>query len=161
LSKRSSLPGLRSGFIAGDPEIIGRFLLYRTYHGGAMPLPTQVASTAAWSDEQHVAANRARYREKFSRVLAMLSGVLPVKPPAGAFYLWPDVGQDDERFARELFRRTNITVLPGSYLSRASGSSQKSGHTGPGTRRVRISLVPDVARCVEAAERIRAFLGDD
>jgi N-succinyldiaminopimelate aminotransferase len=152
LSKRSSLPGLRSGFVAGDPAILKRFLLYRTYHGSAMPLPTQLASIAAWSDDAHAAANRHLYQEKFARVLPLLAPVLELAPPAGAFYLWPRVPGDDEHFVRELYARTNITLLPGSYLSRPGA------HGDPGAQRVRISLVPPLAQCVEAAERIRDFV---
>lgn len=152
LSKRSSVPGLRSGFVAGDPEIISRFLRYRTYHGCAMPLPTQLASVAAWDDDAHAAANRQLYREKFEKVLPILSPVLNIPRPEGAFYLWPDVGGDDEAFARELFASEHVTVLPGSYLARPQGDSN------PGRGRVRISLVPPVDTCVEAAERIRRFV---
>jgi N-succinyldiaminopimelate aminotransferase len=152
LSKRSSVPGLRSGFVAGDPEIMGRFLLYRTYHGSAMPVPTQLASIVAWEDDAHAAENRRLYQEKFERVLPILTPVMQVEKPAGAFYLWPDIGGDDERFTRELFGSKNITVLPGSYLARG-------GATGnPGAGRVRISLVASVAQCVEAAERIKDFV---
>jgi N-succinyldiaminopimelate aminotransferase len=153
LSKRSSVPGLRSGFVAGDPEILKRFLLYRTYHGSAMAVPTQLASVAAWQEDSHAAANRRLYQEKFAKVLPVLAPVLQVEKPAGAFYLWPDVGGDDERFTRELFARKNLTVLPGSYLAR----SGVDGHN-PGAGRVRISLVASVAQCVEAAQRIRDFL---
>jgi N-succinyldiaminopimelate aminotransferase len=160
LSKRSSVPGLRSGFVAGDPEILKPFLLYRTYHGSAMAVPTQLASIAAWEEDTHAVANRRLYQEKFARVLPILSPVMNVEKPAGAFYLWPDVGGDDERFTRELFARKNITVLPGSYLARggaAAGAGVGAGDN-PGAGRVRISLVPPVAQCVEAAERIRDFL---
>jgi N-succinyldiaminopimelate aminotransferase len=152
LSKRSSVPGLRSGFVCGDPQIIARLLLYRTYHGSAVPVPTQLASIAAWRDDVYAARNRALYREKFHRVLPILSACLEVEPPDGAFYLWPDVGGDDERFVRELFAATHVTVLPGSYLARSSAAGS------PGAGRVRISLVPGVEKCVEAAERIAAFL---
>jgi len=152
LSKRSSVPGLRSGFVAGDPAIMARFLLYRTYHGSAMPVPTQLASVAAWEDDAHAAANRRVYQEKFARVLPILRPVMDVTQPAGAFYLWPDVGGDDERFTRELFVRANLTVLPGSYLGRTGAAGN------PGAGRVRISLVPAAEQCVEAATRIREFL---
>jgi N-succinyldiaminopimelate aminotransferase len=152
LSKRSSVPGLRSGFVAGDPQIIARYLLYRTYHGNAMALPTQAASTAAWNDDAHVAANRRLYQEKFSRVLPILSPLIDVTRPAGAFYLWPHVGGDDQAFVRDLFATQNVTLLPGSYLGR------RSARENPGAQRVRISLVPDVASCVTAAERIREFI---
>jgi N-succinyldiaminopimelate aminotransferase len=152
LSKRSSLPGLRSGFVAGDPRILARFLLYRTYHGSAMPVPTQLGSIAAWRDDAHAGANRRLYQEKFARVLPVLEPLLDLQRPAGGFYLWPRVAEDDERFVRELYARQNITVLPGSYLSRTGPAGN------PGAQRVRISLVPPLAQCVEAAERIRDFL---
>jgi N-succinyldiaminopimelate aminotransferase len=152
LSKRSSLPGLRSGFVAGDPALLDRFLLYRTYHGSAMPVPTQEASITAWSDDAHATANRRLYQEKFARVLPILAPLMEVSRPAGAFYLWPGVAGDDEDFARALFAQQNITVLPGSYLGRDAGAGN------PGAGRVRISLVPPVAACVEAAERLREFL---
>jgi len=171
LSKRSSVPGLRSGFVAGDPDIMKRFLLYRTYHGSAMAVPTQLASIAAWRDDKHAAENRRLYQEKFERVLPILAPVMKVEKPAGAFYLWPHVGGDDEAFTRELFARKNLTVLPGSYLARAGGGAAAAGGTGasgvsgrgdgavnPGMGRVRISLVAPVERCVEAAERIRDFV---
>ena len=152
LSKRSSVPGLRSGFVAGDPQIIARYLLYRTYHGNAMALPTQAASTAAWNDDAHAAANRRLYQEKFARVLPILAPVIDVSRPAGAFYLWPDVGGDDEAFARDLYATQNVTILPGSYLGR------RALHENPGAGRVRISLVPEADACVTAAERIREFI---
>jgi N-succinyldiaminopimelate aminotransferase len=152
LSKRSSVPGLRSGFVAGDPEVLARFLLYRTYHGSAMPVPTQLASITAWEDDAHAADNRRLYQEKFDRVLPILAPVLKVSRPDGAFYLWPEVGGDDEQFTRELFGKQNITLLPGSYLARTGAAGN------PGAGRVRISLVPGVAQCVEAAERIRRFV---
>jgi N-succinyldiaminopimelate aminotransferase len=152
LSKRSSVPGLRSGFVAGDPAILKPYLLYRTYHGCAMPVPTQLASITAWDDDAHAAANRALYREKYSRVLPILQPVLDVVEPDGAFYLWPDVGRDDETFTRDLFATQNLTILPGSYLARDS----RGGN--PGRHRVRISLVAPVDECVQAAQRIRAFL---
>jgi N-succinyldiaminopimelate aminotransferase len=152
LSKRSSVPGLRSGFVAGDPAIIARYLLYRTYHCNAMALPTQAASTAAWNDDAHAAANRRLYQEKFARVLPILAPLIDVTRPAGAFYLWPRVGGDDEAFARDLYATQNVTVLPGSYLGR------RALHENPGAGRVRISLVPDVDACVTAAARIREFI---
>ncbi len=152
LSKRSSVPGLRSGFVAGDPQLVSRFLLYRTYHGSAMAVPTQLASIAAWDDDAHAAANRGLYQQKFDKVVPILSNVLEFERPAGAFYLWAAVGGDDERFARDLFARRNVTVLPGSYLARAAHGSN------PGAGRVRISLVPGVADCIEAAERIRTLV---
>lgn len=152
LSKRSSVPGLRSGFAAGDPAIMKSYLLYRTYHGCAMPVPTQIASIAAWSDDAHAAANRALYREKYARVLPILAPVLDVAEPDGGFYLWPDVGRDDEAFTRELYATQNLTILPGSYLARDTPQGN------PGKQRVRISLVAPVDECVQAAQRIRAFL---
>jgi N-succinyldiaminopimelate aminotransferase len=164
LSKRSSVPGLRSGFVAGDPQLIARFLLYRTYHGSAMPLPVQAASCVAWQDDAHAHQNRRLYREKFEAVLPILGAVLPVERPEGGFYLWTVTGGDDERFTRELFATQNVTVLPGSYLARSlpSDHPQSRLHPGraynPGAGRVRISLVPDLTRCIEAAWRIRRFL---
>jgi N-succinyldiaminopimelate aminotransferase len=152
LSKRSSVPGLRSGFVAGDASIMAKFLLYRTYHGSAMAVPTQVASVAAWDEDLHAAQNRKLYQDKFARVLPILAPVLDVKRPDGAFYLWPDVGGDDELFTRELFAEQNLTLLPGSYLARDSNGEN------PGRGRVRISLTAHVDQCVLAAERIRAFV---
>jgi N-succinyldiaminopimelate aminotransferase len=152
LSKRSSLPGLRSGFVAGNAALIERFLRYRTYHGSAMPVPTQLGSIAAWGDDAHARDNRRLYQEKFARVLPLLTPVLGIRPPAGAFYLWAQVGRDDEQFTRELYARQNITVLPGSYLARAGARGN------PGAQHVRISLVPPLSQCVEAAERIVEFL---
>ena len=152
LSKRSNLPGLRSGFVAGDADILKSFLLYRTYHGCAMPVQTQLASVAAWNDEAHVKANRDLYREKFDAVLAILDGVLDVRRPDGGFYLWAKTPIDDETFTRELFAREHVTVVPGSYLSRAV-----DGHN-PGAGRVRLALVAPLAECVTAAERIRNYV---
>jgi N-succinyldiaminopimelate aminotransferase len=152
LSKRSSVPGLRSGFVAGDPALMKSYLLYRTYHGCAMPLPTQLASIAAWNDDAHAAANRALYREKYARVLPILAPALDVIEPDGGFYLWPDVQRDDEAFTRELFAARNLTILPGSYLARDTLAGN------PGRGRVRISLVAPVDACVSAAQRIRSFL---
>jgi N-succinyldiaminopimelate aminotransferase len=155
LSKRSSLPGLRSGFVAGDAAIIERFALYRTYHGCAVPVPTQLASIAAWDDDAHVVANRAQYRAKFEAVLPILAPVLELWDPPAAFYLWPKTPIDDERFCRELYAQQNLTVLPGRYLSRPGAID---GGSDPGLGRVRISLVAPVPECVEAAERIRRYV---
>jgi N-succinyldiaminopimelate aminotransferase len=152
LSKRSSVPGLRSGFVAGDPDALKRYLLYRTYHGCAMPIPTQLASIAAWSDDAHAAANRALYREKYRCVIAVLAPLMDVFHPDGSFYLWPDVQRDDEAFTRELFATQNLSILPGSYLARDTPAGN------PGRRRVRISLVASLDECLTAAQRIRNFL---
>jgi N-succinyldiaminopimelate aminotransferase len=151
LSKRSSLPGLRSGFVAGDAALMKQYLLYRTYHGCAMPVPTQLASATAWADDAHVTVNRALYREKFERVLPILSSVLDVVRPDGGFYLWPQV-DDDIAFTRALYQQQNLTILPGSFLAREHDGAN------PGKGRVRISLVASVAECVTAAERIRDFV---
>ena len=151
LSKRSSVPGLRSGFAAGDARILDGFRLYRTYHGCAVPVHTQLASIPAWQDEAHVRENRRLYREKFAAVVPMLREVLDVELPDGAFYLWLEVG-DDEAFARGLFEQQHVTVLPGSYLARDTPGGN------PGRGRVRISLVASVDDCVEAARRIVAFV---
>ena len=152
LSKRSNVPGMRSGFVAGDAALIKPFLLYRTYHGSAMSPAVQAASTAAWQDEAHVVANRALYRTKFAEVTPLLADVLNVSLPDAGFYLWADVGGDDTAFARELYALYNVTVLPGSYLARAS-----QGHN-PGLGRIRMALVADTAECVEAAQRIVEFV---
>jgi N-succinyldiaminopimelate aminotransferase len=152
LSKRSNLPGLRSGFVAGDAEILKAFLLYRTYHGCAMPVQTQLASVAAWNDEAHVLENRDLYREKFDAVLQVLAPVMDVQKPDGGFYLWPKVPGDDAQFCRDLFEQQHVTVVPGSYLSR-----EVEGFN-PGAGRVRLALVAPLAECVEAAQRIRAFV---
>ncbi len=152
LSKRSNLPGLRSGFVAGDAAILKAFLLYRTYHGCAMPVQTQLASVAAWGDEAHVRANRDLYRAKYDAVLDILEPVLDVQRPDGGFYLWAKTPMDDAAFTRALFAEEHVTVVPGSYLSR-----EVDGFN-PGAGRVRMALVAPLAECVEAAERIRAFL---
>src|SRR5690606_35984544 len=116
LSKRSNLPGLRSGFVGGDAKILQKFLLYRTYHGCAMPVPTQLASLEAWKDETHVRENRERYRQKFAAVFEILEGVLDVSKPDAGFYLWPKTPMKGEYFAQQLFAQQNVTVLPGRYL---------------------------------------------
>jgi N-succinyldiaminopimelate aminotransferase len=152
LSKRSSLPGLRSGFVAGDGAVLEQYHQYRTYHGCALPPPTQAASQAAWNDETHVRTNRDLYRSKFDAVLKILKPVLDVKKPEAGFYLWPRLPQDDETFTRELYARENVLVLPGSYLSRATEAGN------PGKNRVRMALVTPLAECVEAAQRIRNYV---
>jgi N-succinyldiaminopimelate aminotransferase len=152
LSKRSNAPGLRSGFVAGDAAILRDYALYRTYHGCAMSLPVQHASIAAWSDEEHVKENRRLYRAKFDAVLAALDGVLPLSMPEAGFYLWPQIAGDDEQFARDLFARHHLTVLPGGYLSREIGG------INPGKGYLRIALVAPLDECVEAAARIATFL---
>jgi N-succinyldiaminopimelate aminotransferase len=152
LSKRSSVPGMRSGFVAGDSSLINKFRLYRTYHGCAMPPPIQAASTKAWSDEAHVLANRDLYRAKFAAVLEILQPAMNVHAPDASFYLWPETPIDDCEFARLLFERYNVTVLPGSYLSRQSNG------INPGHKRLRLALVASVDECVEAAKRIRQLV---
>jgi N-succinyldiaminopimelate aminotransferase len=161
LSKRSNVPGLRSGFVAGDAALIRSFLLYRTYHGGAMSPAVQTASVAAWNDEVHVKDNRRQYREKFAQVTPVLSEVLDVRLPDAAFYLWAGVPKSfdhdtpglsaDEAFARALQAQYNVTVLPGSYLAREVGGAN------PGRGRVRMALVAETAECLEAARRIARF----
>jgi len=153
LSKRSNVPGMRSGFVAGDAEILKKFLLYRTYHGCAMSGMVQAASIAAWNDEAHVVVNRGMYREKFAAVTPMLADVLDVRLPDAGFYLWAAVpGGNDEDFARDLLAQYNVTVLPGTYLARhAMGGN-------PGAGRIRMALVAETAECVEAARRIVAFV---
>ncbi|MGA4474912.1 succinyldiaminopimelate transaminase [Ectopseudomonas chengduensis] len=152
LSKRSNLPGLRSGFVAGDADILKHFLLYRTYHGCAMPVQTQLASVAAWNDEAHVRANRDMYREKFAAVLDILAPVMDVQRPDGGFYLWARTPGDDTLFTRDLFATEHVTVVPGSYLSREVDG------VNPGAGRVRMALVAPLAECIEAAERIARFI---
>jgi N-succinyldiaminopimelate aminotransferase len=152
LSKRSNLPGLRSGFVAGDAAILKDFLLYRTYHGCAMPVQHQLASVAAWQDEEHVIANRQLYRQKFAEVLNILDGCLDVSQPDASFYLWARTPIADTDFARGLFEQQHVTVLPGSYLSR-----EVDGFN-PGANYVRMALVAEPEHCAEAARRIKAYL---
>jgi len=152
LSKRSNVPGMRSGFVAGDSALIKKFLLYRTYHGSAMSPVVQKASIAAWSDEQHVVENRALYRRKFAEVTPLLADVLDVRLPDAGFYLWAGVPESDTEFARELLAQYNVTVLPGSFLARADGGRN------PGAGRIRMALVADTEECVEAAQRIVQFV---
>lgn len=152
LSKRSNVPGMRSGAVAGDASLLAPFLRYRTYHGSAMSPAVQAASVAAWEDEAHVRENRALYREKFDRIVPLLASVIDAPRPHAGFYLWahvPDAwGDDDERFASELLEATNVSVLPGRYLARDAHG------VNPGAGRVRIALVASVDECLEAAERI-------
>lgn len=149
LSKRSNVPGMRSGFVAGDADIVAQFLLYRTYHGSAMSPSVQMASIAAWNDEAHVVENRRLYAEKFAAVQPMLNALTPATMPDAAFYLWLKVpGGDDIAFARQLYRDYHLTVLPGSYLARDADG------VNPGLGFVRIALVASLADCTEAANRI-------
>lgn len=152
LSKRSNLPGMRSGFIAGDAALIGPFLKYRTYHGCSMPVQHQIASTAAWQDEAHVMENRDLYREKFAAVHEILSPVMDISLPEASFYLWAATPIDDEAFTRGLLQQQNLTVLPGRYLSRETDGLL------PGAGYVRMALVATVEECVEAATRIRHYV---
>ena len=152
LSKRSNLPGLRSGFAAGDARLIERFLLYRTYHGCALPPPTQSASISAWRDERHVVENRTAYRAKFDAVLEVLGDTLELYRPPASFYLWPQTPISDTVFARRLFAEYNVRLLPGSYLSRNAHG------VNPGANRVRIALVAPQEECIAAATRIRDFV---
>lgn len=152
LSKRSNVPGMRSGFVAGDTAILKQFLLYRTYHGSAMSPVVQAASIAAWGDERHVVENRALYRQKFGEVTPLLAQVLDVKLPDAAFYLWAGVRGSDTEFARGLLAQYNVTVLPGSFLARETGGRN------PGAGRVRMALVADTAECLEAAQRIVKYV---
>ena len=152
LSKRSNLPGMRSGFVAGDKDLIKSFLLYRTYHGSAMPPVHQVASTVAWNDEEHVKQNRALYREKFDAVLDILSPISEAQQPDAGFYIWLHTEMADTEFAKQLFDQQNVTVLPGSYLSREVEGDN------PGNHHVRMALVAPVDECIEAANRIKTFI---
>lgn len=151
LSKRSNVPGMRSGFVAGDARVLEKFLLYRTYHGSAMSPTVQAASVAAWADEAHVIENRRLYADKFAAVTPIVAAALSVSRPEAGFYLWAKVAGDDAVFARELLRQENVTVLPGSYLARTAQGSN------PGAGYIRIALVAPLAECVEAAERIARF----
>ena len=152
LSKRSNVPGLRSGFVAGDADIIAKFLLYRTYHGCAMSPAAQAASVAAWGDESHVIENRRLYTEKFNTITPMLKTVWPaVEMPDAAFYLWVQTGQDDTALAVQLKRDLNITVLPGSYLAREAHG------VNPGKGFIRMALVATLDECIEAAQRIQTL----
>jgi N-succinyldiaminopimelate aminotransferase len=156
LSKRSNVPGLRSGFVAGDAALMKSFLLYRTYHGAAMGPAVQRASVAAWNDEAHVEANRALYREKFATVTPMLAQVMEVALPDAGFYLWAKLptqacGGSDTEFARELLAQYNVTVLPGSFLAREAHG------INPGVGRIRMALVAAMPECIEAARRIVSF----
>lgn len=152
LSKRSNLPGMRSGFVAGDTAIIAQFLLYRTYHGCAMSPVVQAASNAAWRDEAHVIENRELYKTKFAQVTPKLSAVLDVALPDAGFYLWAKVQDDDTAFARELYALYNVTVLPGSFLAREARGQN------PGAGRIRMALVAGAPECLEAAQRIVQFV---
>lgn len=151
LSKRSNLPGMRSGFVAGDAALLTPYLLYRTYHGAAMPVQHQLASMAAWNDEAHVADNRRQYRSKFMAVKAILDDVLPLSMPDAGFYFWAHTPIADDEFARRLYGKTHVTVLPGSYLGRQSDGNN------PGSHFIRMALVASEADCCEAANRIRHF----
>jgi N-succinyldiaminopimelate aminotransferase len=156
LSKRSNVPGLRSGFVAGDAALMKAFLLYRTYHGSAMSPMVQRASAAAWNEETHVVANRELYRAKFAAVMPLLEPVLGVKLPDAAFYLWASVpGGDDISFGQQLLAQYNVNVLPGRLLARESRGAKPG--VNPGQGRIRMALVAPVAECLEAAERIAAF----
>jgi N-succinyldiaminopimelate aminotransferase len=152
LSKRSNAPGMRSGFVAGDAEVLKPYLLFRTYHGCTLPPPIQAASAAAWDDERHVVENRQHYRDKFAAVLDILGSTLDVTAPQGGFYLWPKLLVDDVAFARGLIEEQNVIVLPGQFVSRQSAG------INPGNRHIRIALVAPLAECIEAAQRIRDHL---
>ena len=156
LSKRSNVPGLRSGFVAGDAALIKPFLLYRTYHGSAMSPVVQATSVAAWADESHVLDNRNQYRAKFAQVTPVLAEVLDVALPDASFYLWAGVPAgwhaDDAAFAKALYEAEGVTVLPGSYLAREFNGKN------PGQGRIRMALVAETAECLEAAHRIARFV---
>jgi N-succinyldiaminopimelate aminotransferase len=155
LSKRSNAPGLRSGFVAGDAQVLQHYFKYRTYHGCPMPVPTQHASIAAWNDEQHVMQNRQWYRDKFTAFIEILQDICEITRPPASFYVWLKTPMSDTEFAQQLFAQQNVTVLPGSYLSRDSGG------INPGANHVRIALVAPLAECIEAAQRIKAFLNEN
>lgn len=152
LSKRSNLPGMRSGFIAGDQSVIAQFLLYRTYHGCSMAPPIQHASAIAWQDEKHVAANRAAYDEKYASVVKLLQPVMDVSTPDAGFYLWPELPMEDTLFTQRILQEQNVTVVPGSYLGR-----EQNG-LNPGAGHVRLALVAKPEECLDAANRIVSVL---
>ncbi|WP_028358175.1 succinyldiaminopimelate transaminase [Brackiella oedipodis] len=152
LSKRSNLPGMRSGFVAGDAQLLEQFLLYRTYHGSAMSGVFAKASIAAWQDEAHVRDNRRLYQEKFKAVLPILQPYLDVRLPDASFYLWAGTPYDDESFVRDLYQQCKVTVLPGSYLARTAHG------VNPGHQRVRIALVASLEECIEGAQRLADFV---
>jgi N-succinyldiaminopimelate aminotransferase len=155
LSKRSNVPGMRSGFVAGDAAILKQFWLYRTYHGCAMNPAVQHASAVAWRDEAHVCENRRLYQEKFARVTPLIASHLDTQLPDAGFYLWASIAKctsiSDTEFARALHRQYNVTVLPGSYLAREAGGGN------PGSNFIRIALVAGPDECMEAAQRIADF----
>ncbi len=151
LSKRSNVPGMRSGYVAGDADILAKFLLYRTYHGCAMNPAVQAASTAAWQDEEHVRENRRLYRQKFEKAVALLAEVTEATMPQAAFYLWLRTPIADTEFAKHLFEQYNVTVVPGSFLAR------EARDVNPGANFVRIALVASVEECVEAAQRLAQY----
>ena len=151
LSKRSNVPGMRSGFVAGDAALLKQFLLYRTYHGSAMSMAIQKASIAAWGDEKHVEENRRLYARKYDAVLPLLGAPLQAPRPDGAFYLWMRTPIDDQQFCRRLHEEQNVLVLPGSFLARDAGGRN------PGARHVRVALVAPLGECVEAARRMMDF----
>lgn len=155
LSKRSNAPGLRSGFVAGDAEVLQNYFKYRTYHGCPMPVPTQHASIVAWNDEQHVMQNRQWYRDKFTAFIEILQDRCEITRPPASFYIWLKTPISDTEFAQKLFAEQNVTVLPGSYLSRDGNG------INPGANHVRIALVAALAECIEAAQRIKTFLDEN
>jgi len=154
LSKRSNLPGLRAGFVAGDATLIERFTRYRTYHGCSMSGAVQHASVAAWSDEEHVTDNRTEYDAKYEAVVNILNPVVPMSIPPAGFYLWPELPDDDQHFTQRLLAEQNVRVVPGSYLARATGNTMFN----PGKNRLRLALVAPLDDCVEAAKRIAICL---
>ena len=152
LSKRSNAPGLRSGFVAGDPAVIEKFFQYRTYHGSAMSLHVQQASIAAWEDEAHVRENRALYREKFDAVVPILAAKIDLEIPPAGFYLWPDVGRDDIEFCRVAMMEQNVQFLPGQFLAREVDG------TNPGKNRIRLALVAELEQCIDGAKRLAEII---
>lgn len=149
LSKRSNMPGARSGFVAGDSHLIHRYFQLRTYTGCATPRFIQHAAKLAWMDEHHVQENRASYQQKLNDALTLLSPVLPVERPEAGFYLWLQVPSGGETFAQRLYEGYNVTVLPGAYLGR-----KKSAGINPGTDFVRIALVASLDENHQAMQRI-------
>ncbi len=154
LSKRSNVPGMRSGFVAGDAKVLEKFALYRTYHGCAMNPAVQAASIAAWNDEAHVMENRRLYSEKFAKAVDILKAALPVVLPDASFYLWVRTSVSDTTFAQALYRDYNVSVLPGSFLAREARG------VNPGQNFVRVALVAELEETIEAAQRIGKLVAD-
>lgn len=152
LSKRSNLPGLRSGFVAGDAKLIAKFVQYRTYQGCSMSGAVQQASIAAWNDETHVRENRLEYDKKYKAVASVMKPALPIAIPPAGFYLWPQLSIDDQSFTQRMLADYNVRIVPGSYLAQ-NNNNQGNSQDNPGKNRVRLALVAPLDECITAAKR--------